>query len=96
MNEPGAGAATQIYSHRFDHRFFALPSPIQHRLQDKIDEMGRRLRSFPHYRMEGLGTYRLRVGDYRVIYDFDAAKLEMFLMRWVTGGTFINKPDGII
>jgi mRNA interferase RelE/StbE len=74
------GAATQICSHRFDQRFFALPPDIQRRVQEKIDEMGRRLRSFSHYHMEGEDTYRLRVGDYRVIYQFDSEKNELYLI----------------
>lgn len=80
MSGPGRGAATQIYSHRFDQRFAALPANVQYRLQEKIDSVGRRLLDFPHYRMEGADTYRLRVGDYRVIYQFDLVKNELFLV----------------
>jgi hypothetical protein len=40
MTEQGSGGATQISSHKFDHRFFALPADIQRRVQEKIDEMG--------------------------------------------------------
>ena len=36
--------------------------------------MGLRLSSYPHYHLTGSNRYRLRVGDYRVIYTFDAAK----------------------
>jgi mRNA-degrading endonuclease RelE of RelBE toxin-antitoxin system len=42
--------------------------------------MGRRLDSFPHYRMTGRNHFRLRVGDYRVIYDFNVAKNELSLI----------------
>jgi mRNA interferase RelE/StbE len=80
MSRPGSGAATQVCSHRFDHRFFALPLDIQRRVQEKIDDMGRRLADFPHYHMEGADTFRLRVGDYRVIYQFDASKNELYLI----------------
>jgi len=47
---------------------------------EKITEMGRRLESFPHYRMTGRAEFRLRVGDYRVIYDFDTKKNEIYLI----------------
>ncbi len=77
---PNSGAATQISPHKFDQRFFALPLDTQARVQQKIDEMGTRLRNFPHYRMEGDDTYRLRVGDYRAIYQFDLGKNELFLI----------------
>ena len=42
--------------------------------------MGLRLGSFPHYRMTGGHRYRLRVGDYRIIYTFDAVKNEIHLL----------------
>ena len=46
----------------------------------KIAEMGRRLESFPHHRMRGRAEFRLRIGDYRVIYDFDLDKNEIYLI----------------
>jgi mRNA interferase RelE/StbE len=61
-------AATQIAYAAFDADFFRLPADLQQRIQGKIDEMGLNLRTFPHYRMTGMNRYRLRVGDYRVIY----------------------------
>ena len=61
-------AATQIAYAAFDADFFKLPDEFQKRIQGKIDEMGLSLRTFPHYRMAGMNRYRLRVGDYRVIY----------------------------
>jgi mRNA-degrading endonuclease RelE of RelBE toxin-antitoxin system len=42
--------------------------------------MGRRLDSFPHYRMTGRSEFRLRVGDYRIIYEFNVAKNELSLI----------------
>ena len=41
---------------------------------------GRRLDSFPHYRMTGGNRFRLRVGDYRIIYTFGIAKREIHLL----------------
>jgi hypothetical protein len=66
------GAATQIEAREFDGDFFRLPQPIQELVQKKIDAMSLRLPTFPHYRMTGSDKYRLRVGDYRVIYRFDS------------------------
>jgi mRNA interferase RelE/StbE len=74
------GSATQISSRRYDEQFFALPQSIQQRIEAKIDAMGRKLATFPHYRMEGVDTFRLRVGDYRIIYQFDLARNELFLV----------------
>jgi mRNA interferase RelE/StbE len=74
------GAATQISSHRFDQKFFDLPPSIQSRIQAKIDSVGRRLKTFSHFRMEGVDTFRLRVGDYRVIYQVNFDKNEVYLI----------------
>jgi len=43
-------------------------------------DMGRRLESFPHYRMTGRAEFRLGIGDYRAIYDFDTEKNEIYLI----------------
>jgi mRNA interferase RelE/StbE len=74
------GAATQIATREFDAGLFRLPSAIQAHIQRKIDAMGVRLATFPHYRMVGSDKFRLRVGDYRVIYRFDLAKGEIYLL----------------
>jgi mRNA interferase RelE/StbE len=74
------GAATQIASREFDGDFFRLPQQIQALVQRKIDSMSLRLATFPHYRMTGSDKFRLRVGDYRVIYRFDANRGEIYLL----------------
>ena len=60
--------------------FFQLPLRLQILIQKKIDEMGFRLDTFQHYRMTGSENFRLRVGDVRVIYRFDLAKAELYLV----------------
>jgi mRNA-degrading endonuclease RelE of RelBE toxin-antitoxin system len=47
--------------------------------QSKIDEMGHRLPQFPHARLQGRSEFKLRVGDYRVIYEFDVVAGRIFL-----------------
>lgn len=74
------GAATQIASHQFDDDYFRLPIAIQLQVQRKIDDMGFRLSTFSHYRMIGSDKYRMRVGDYRVIYGFNVARGEIYLV----------------
>lgn len=73
-------AALQIYYQRFDARFFILPLSIQSRIERKIDEIGIRLDRFPHHHLSGANRYRLRVGDYRVIYTFDASRNVIHLL----------------
>jgi len=74
------GAATQIASRQFDDDFFQLPAETQLQVQRKVDEMGSRLSTFPHYRMTGSDKYRMRVGNYRVIYGFDIAGGKIYLI----------------
>jgi mRNA interferase RelE/StbE len=74
------GAATQIASREFDGDFFRLPPQIQALVQKKVDAMGLRLATFQHYRMTGSDKYRLRIGDYRLIYRFDSVQGEIYLV----------------
>ena len=74
------GAATQVASREFDSEFSRLTPQVQELVQRKIDAMGLRLTTFQHYRMTGSDKYRLRVGDYRVIYRFDPVRGEIYLV----------------
>jgi mRNA interferase RelE/StbE len=75
-----AGWATQVYAREFDAVLARLANGPRALIEEKITELGRRLASYPHYRMTGRGECRLRVGDYRVIYDFDLQKNEIYLI----------------
>ena len=79
MNPPG-GAATQICSPQFDRRFFSLPAGMQRQIQSKIDQLGLNLRGCSHHRMQGVDAFRLRVGDFRIIYQFNVEKNELILL----------------
>ncbi|MCZ7636902.1 MAG: type II toxin-antitoxin system RelE/ParE family toxin [Verrucomicrobia bacterium] len=72
--------ATEIYTREFDARFGLLPRPLQTRIEAHIRDLGRRLERFPHQRLRGRSEYRLRVGDYRVIYRFDVERNELLLI----------------
>jgi mRNA interferase RelE/StbE len=69
-----------IASREFDGDFLRMPPAIQTQIQRRIDAMGLRLATFPHYRLVGSDKFRLRAGDYRVIYRFDLAKGEIYLV----------------
>jgi mRNA interferase RelE/StbE len=73
-------AATQIASREFDNDLYRLPARVRELIERKLDAMSLRLATFPHYRMTGSDNYRLRVGDYRVIYRFDLARGEIYLI----------------
>ncbi len=44
--------------------------------------MGTRLEVFPHQRLRGRSEFKLRVGDHRVLYEFDA-KLGRIYLHYV-------------
>lgn len=64
-------AALQIWLPTFTKAFDTLPVSVRETVQRKIDEMGTRLENFPHQRLQGRPEFKLRVGDYRVLYEFD-------------------------
>jgi len=60
--------ATEIYTREFDAIFLNLPPRIREQIEAKIRELGRRLEDFPHHRLQGRPEFRLRAGDYRIVY----------------------------
>ncbi len=72
--------ALQIYYTAFDEVFLKLPDNVRHRIEAALDDMGLRLGNFPHYRMTGGNRFRLRVGDYRIVYTFDITRNEIHLL----------------
>lgn len=75
-------AALQIWSPTFSKAFDDLPPGIRQAVQRKIDEMGTRLEEVPHKRLQGRLEFKLRVGDYRVLYEFDL-KLGRIYLHYV-------------
>lgn len=75
-------AALQIWSHTFSRSFDSLPDSVRETVQRKIDEMGTRLENFQHKRLQGRPEFKLRVGDYRVLYEFDV-KLGRIYLHYV-------------
>ena len=41
--------------------------------------MGARLETYPHKRLQGRSEFKLRVGDYRVLYEFDVTQERLYL-----------------
>jgi mRNA interferase RelE/StbE len=63
--------ALQIWANVFCRRFDVLPLEVREAIIRRVDDMGGRLATFPHDRLTGRAEFKLRVGDYRVLYDFD-------------------------
>ncbi len=72
--------ATEIYSREFDSAFLKLPPHIRELAEAKIQNLGSHLANFPHRRLKGRAEYRLRAGDYRIIYEFDREKNILYLI----------------
>jgi mRNA interferase RelE/StbE len=72
-------AALQIWSPTFAKSFDGLPKTVQDAVCRKIDDMGARLESFSHQRLRGRTECKLRVGDYRALYEFDIKAGRIFL-----------------
>jgi mRNA-degrading endonuclease RelE of RelBE toxin-antitoxin system len=72
--------ALQIWAHVFCRCFDRLPPDVRAAVTAKIDDMGTRISSFPHERLKGRDEYKLRVGDFRVLDQFDAASGRVHLL----------------
>ena len=72
--------ATEIYSREFDSVFFKLPPAIRELVETKIRDLGSRLANFPHHRLKGRAEYRLRAGDYRIIYEVESEQNILYLV----------------
>jgi mRNA interferase RelE/StbE len=72
--------ATEVYTKEFDQVHLSLPTTIRQRIEARIRELGSRLESYPHIRLQGRDEFKLRVGDYRIIYEFDLGRNEIYLI----------------
>ena len=72
-------AALQIWSPTFSKAFDSLPAPARDAIQCNVDDMGSRLANFPHQRLQGRPEFKLRAGDYRVLYEFDVKQGRIYL-----------------
>ena len=72
--------ATEIYAREFDYVFLKLSPSIRNLIEGKITDLGSRLSEYPHHRLKGRSEYRLRAGDYRVMYEFDQSRNILYLL----------------
>lgn len=72
--------AAEIYSREFDSVFLELPPRVRELVEAKIQDLGSHLANFPHHRLKERTEYRLRSGDYRIIYEFDSVKNILYLV----------------
>jgi mRNA interferase RelE/StbE len=53
---------------------------LREAIQSKIHQLGSRLDNYPHHRLSGRAEYRLRVGDYRVMYGFNREENILYVL----------------
>jgi len=57
-----------------------LPNRVQHRMIDRLDSLERQPRPHGIQKLKGdLDNYRIRVGDYRVLYRIDEDRKAVFV-----------------
>lgn len=62
-----------VFTERAVENLKKLDKAVAARILKKIADLAAQIDTFPHYAMKGQwsGYYRLRVGDYRIIYMLD-------------------------
>jgi len=71
--------ALQVWTKTYSAAFDRLPASVRDAVQDKVDRMGENLAQFSHERLKGRPEFRLRAGDYRVLYEFDLSQGRIIL-----------------
>ena len=70
------------FSHRAAKAYRGFPEDVRRRIQPKIDELGENPRPHGARKIEGEETaYRVRVGDYRIVYEVQDRALTVVVMN---------------
>jgi mRNA interferase RelE/StbE len=67
-----------------------LPPKIAKRLIDVIEKLGNEPRPHGYIKLTGISLYRIRIGDYRVIYNIEDEILTVFVVEVGTRGEIYN------
>ncbi len=69
-----------VASQTFRRRFEQLDLQVQRRISAKVEQLDQQLGTWRHERLQGRPEYKLRVGDWRVLYDVDIAQNQLLLL----------------
>jgi len=72
--------ATEVYSREFDFVLLNLSPRARELIEAKIHDLGSRLGGYSHHRLKGRSEYRLRAGDYHIIYEYNQQKNILYLV----------------
>lgn len=75
-------AAYRLEAHpRVARDLARLPKALQARVSERIDHLAREPRPRGCEKLVGPEAYRLRIGDYRVLYEVDDKTRKVYLVR---------------
>jgi mRNA interferase RelE/StbE len=69
-----------VVSQTFRKYFDQLDPQMQRRITEKVEQLDQQLRGWRHKRLQGRPEYKLRVGDWRVLYDFNLSRNQLLLL----------------
>jgi mRNA interferase RelE/StbE len=75
------GEYTVTFAAAAARQFRKLPAQVQQRLSKKIDRLAVNPRPHGYEPLEGEPGYRIRVGDYRVVYDIQDSVLVVLVLN---------------
>lgn len=58
-----------------------LNKPIKNKILDKVYELANNPRPYGSIKMSGNDSYRIRVGDYRVIYEINDKVVKVYIVK---------------
>jgi mRNA interferase RelE/StbE len=69
-----------VVSQTFRKNFEKIDPQVRQRITQKIEQLDNELQTWRHELLQGRREYKLRVGDWRVLYDFDPAQNRVLLL----------------
>ncbi len=69
-----------IPSRTFQKQFKRLDADVQRRVIAKVEELDSNLGAWRHERLQGRPEHKLRVGDWRILYQVDPRRSEVHLL----------------
>ncbi len=69
-----------VPSRTFQRQFDCLDASVRQRVVEKVEKLDDNLHIWRHERLQGRPEFKLRVGDWRVLYQFNILKKEVYLL----------------
>ena len=71
------------FEERADRDLARLDAQVSRRIRNRLDDLAAQAETFSHRALSGplRGRFRLRVGDYRIIYELDRGRRLIVVLR---------------